>query len=450
MPLRAELTIPESSIPSSWRMPCTEGWEVAKAVGYLPATISLQYWSGGQLNASFGPWSISMRLKGMGGSFRCLGQKPGLKLKFPSGRRPYGLKKLTLNNMVGDYSMVHEVLSYDVFRSLSVAAPRTMYAQVTLNGVYQGIYLEVETMDDVALRRWFASTQHLYEGTYGAWWGPVSDPFSAHYEVDEGNTTNRNDLQRLLDTAQDLAPGWYSRMSPLADLDQMTRFWAAEWFVGQWDGYLNRINNYYLHSDANGRFSMMPWGTDWSMTTEEASVGSLIPIYPSPVPTGRYLMDGCLADPICHAMYMDALALLASRWSGWRLAERADTLYSIVAAESGGVDTVKEFIASRLPKYATWLQTLPRAPICLMIESVLAGQLSVSWVPSSSLVVPITGYAIQYANGTGALRRFALGPEAREFTLTGLVAGTNDTVRVRSIFSLAASNKTCVTSLPVR
>ena len=45
-------------------------------------------------------------------------------------------------------------------------ASRTGYAYVRVNGSDYGVYLNVETLDDVSLPRWFASTGHLYEGTY--------------------------------------------------------------------------------------------------------------------------------------------------------------------------------------------------------------------------------------------------------------------------------------------
>ena len=42
--------------------------------------------------------------------------------------------------------------------------------------------------------------------------------------------------------------------------------WAVEKYIGHWDGYAGdpstQPNNYYLHSDAAGQFTMLPWGTD--------------------------------------------------------------------------------------------------------------------------------------------------------------------------------------------
>src|SRR4051812_48501486 len=64
---------------------------------YVPATFAMSY---GEKH--YGPSAITLKLKGKQGSFRRLSGKAAFKLKFPSGARPDGLKKLTLNNMVQD------------------------------------------------------------------------------------------------------------------------------------------------------------------------------------------------------------------------------------------------------------------------------------------------------------------------------------------------------------
>ena len=417
--VQVNLTIPDSSMS---QISCDMGAERP----YVPATFTMTYAKTGKPTKTYGPSAITLKVKGQFGSFRCLpeGQKAGLKLKFPSGARPDGLKKFTLNNMVQDDSMVSEVLAYEVFRSLGIAAPRTGYAQVTINGTYRGIFLNVETMDSVALPRWYPTTQHLYEGSYGSWWGDTGDAFSGHYEVDEGSDGVRSDLQGLLDNARNHADGWYARMHPIADLDQMTKMWAAEWFLGHWDGYSQFItNNYYLHSDASGRFTMMPWGTDQAFQWAERYNGS----------GDHHLFNGCVQDPICSGMYVDALAFIESRWNGWKLDRRADTVYRIVAAESSGVAPIKEFVAVRDDEHREWVATLPRIPSSVSVSTVRnrAGEIRVSW-KRPSLAVPITGYAVEYRAGSGAWTRTTTAATSTSVTITGLSAGSY-TVRVRSL-----------------
>lgn len=416
-----DLTIPQSSMD---QIPTDMGAERV----YVPATFSMTYSVDGNVVRSFGPWAVTLKVKGMYGSFRALpyGEKAGLKIKFPSGSRPDGLKKFTLNNMVQDGTKTHEALAYEVFRAMGVAAPRTGYARVTINGTYFGIYLNLETLDSVALPRWFPSTGHLYEGSYGSWWGDVGDAFSGHYEVDEGDENNRDDLQALLNTARDTSKGWYARMAPIADLEQMTRMWACEWFTGHWDGYSQFItNNYYLHADATGRFSMIPWGTDQTFSWAER-------FDPSP---DHFIFNGCMRDPIGRAMYTDALQEAAVVWESLQLAQRADAVHATVAGESEGVDWVKWFVEARLAEHRAWAATLPKPPHGITAQAVGRSRARVSWEKPLggrfASYAEIRGYAVEYRKGSGPWTR-VVSSKARALTLSNLAPG-HYTVRVRSI-----------------
>ena len=176
----------------------------------------------------------------------------------------FGLEKLTLNNMVQDESMIHETMAYGAFRAAGLPAPRTGYAFVNLNGEDYGLYLNVETLDRISLPRWFGSTRHLYEAGYTI---DVTPDDVADYEVDEGKNKDRTDLEALVAAANQEGGDWSDGVAAVADLEQMTKVWAIERYIGHWDGYAGRLlgpqpNNYYLHSEASGLFRMLPWGTD--------------------------------------------------------------------------------------------------------------------------------------------------------------------------------------------
>ena len=100
-------------------------------------------------------------------SFRPLTGKAAFKVKFDKFvEEPAlpGLEKMTLNNMVQDPSMIHETLAYEAFRAAGVPAPRTGYAFVTVNGEDYGLYLDIESLDEVSLPHWFASTKAPLRG----------------------------------------------------------------------------------------------------------------------------------------------------------------------------------------------------------------------------------------------------------------------------------------------
>lgn len=238
--------------------------EMCNGGEYQPATLTMT-----TPTATYGPMTVGVRLKGCWGSFRTLSGKAGFKVKinYVSGQTILGLKKLTLNNMVQDPSMLHEAVGYRVFRAMDVPAPRVGYTNVSLNGAEYGLHANIETLDKVSLPRWYGTgqTTHLYEGSY--WMDAVPDQVN-NFEIDEGNST-RTDLQALADANELTGSAWWTAIQPLADLDEMTAMWATEFYLGHWDGYATRIwNNYYLHSIPTGQFTMLPWGLDQILSEE--------------------------------------------------------------------------------------------------------------------------------------------------------------------------------------
>jgi len=349
-----ELTLPQASI---------EALE-AKPDEYQPGTFSLAPTDGtpAGVGEASTPIEVGIRLKGQA-SFKALTGKAAFKVKFNElvkGQKFLGLKKLTLNNMVQDPSMVHEALAYEAFRAAGVAAPRTGYAYVRVNGEDYGLYLNVETLDDVGLARWFGATAHLYEGSYGS---DVTPGGAAAFEVDEGDEENRSDLEALIAAANGTTGDWSDGMAGVADLSQMVRMWAAERYIGHWDGYSGAEgkfwpNNFYLHSDPAGEFEMLPWGTDHAWGNRLSFEGD-----------AGLLFDRCLADASCSAAYetglSDASAAVATLDLDSRAAAIAELLLpwqemdprqeQTVAQIAEAVEATRAFIAARPADLAAWL-----------------------------------------------------------------------------------------------
>jgi hypothetical protein len=318
-----------------------------------------------------------IRLKGnVEGSFRELDEKAAFKLKFGKSAPFLGLRKMTLNNMVEDYSQIHETLAYRAFRAAGVPSSRTGFAWVRLNGEDFGIYLNLENLDKVNLERWFGKfeepPQHLYEGEYGVDVTPgvaSLPPGEGGYEVDEGKKEHVEDLEALVAAVNaSKGPGWAASVASVADLEEMTRMWAVEKYIGHWDGYAGeegplKPNNYYLYSDPTGRFQMLPWGTDntWQPYRRPTFGGD-----------AGLLFDDCLADPACEALYrkelrtvgkvtagldLDSLAAkTASLLEPWEQLEQSNSRHEHSMAQIQiGVDETRSFIADRPAELAAFL-----------------------------------------------------------------------------------------------
>ncbi len=199
--------------------------------------------------------------------------------------------------------MIHEVLAYEAFRSAGIAAPRTGYAYVRLNGSRTTAFTSTSRrLIAVMLPRWFDSTQHLYEGEADTQGGVDVLPGNAgRFGVDEGDEADLSDLSALIAAANGDGGDWSDRMAAVADLQQMTRMWAVEKYIGHWDGdtgrrAINQPNNYFLHSDSSGIFRMLPWGTDQTWGVRLAFGGE-----------AGVMFDKCLTDASCSSMYRDAV-----------------------------------------------------------------------------------------------------------------------------------------------
>ena len=288
---------------------------------YVPARVTIAI-----DEQQYGPFEVGARLKGSA-SFRDLDGKAAWRLKFGhvvKGQRLFGLKGFTLNNMVQDPSMIAEATTHRLFRESGAPAPRTGYAYLTVNGDEFGLYANVETIDTVFASRWFPTTGHILEGEYGA---DVTPTAAGRLEVDEGSEDDLSDLAALVEAAASDDAAWASATAQVADLGSMTRMWALEHLALHWDGYSvargpRHPNNYYLHSDTSGVFSMIPSGADqtWS----------------SPVPAGfgevgaGTLFRRCIGVESCRASYVAALASVADREADLALAEHAREVASAI------------------------------------------------------------------------------------------------------------------------
>ena len=260
---------------------------------YLPATLA------GKINGvPFGPYEVGVHLKGAWGSWRNIYGKAGLKIKVDYNNKKqtlFGIKKLTLNNMVQDQSSLHETMSYRLFRAVGVPTARTGYVNVKLNGQNYGLRLNLETVDTTLLKRWGITPSHIYKGgvpIFPEFWPGQEDNFV----VDQGSLTDKSDLTAMLAVVgRGNSLTWFDEMSAIADLRQMTLNWATEKFTGHWDGYVNNRNNFYLVKRQDGKFIMLPWGMDQTWNG------------PLNYWDGNILITQCIADTRCLKLYKEAL-----------------------------------------------------------------------------------------------------------------------------------------------
>lgn len=305
---------------------------VADPLAYVPATFQMQDTSGTWQPST--PMDVGVRVKGGWGSRRGDIYGPGgltirddkvsLKIKFNfsvKGQRFFGLKKFTLNSMIQDASMVHETLSYQLFRELGVIAPRTGYSGVSINGESRGLFLLLESYDEVALAWHATDVAHLYEAAHAlvetdtiVYADLNTRALPLTFPVDYGDKLDTRDLAALVASVEGIT-SLSSTARALLDLDEIGTFFAVEKFINHWDGYSSNVpwapNNYYLLSDTAGRFRMLPWGVD--LTWRLVYMPGIDTNGLDPLARGTGVLFGlCLTDDRCAASYRRALAVITA------------------------------------------------------------------------------------------------------------------------------------------
>jgi spore coat protein H len=195
--------------------------------------------------------------------------------RLTKGQKLAGLDELTFNNLVWDYSCLHEALGYEFFRDAGVPAPRTAYAWVSASiaGHSQekpfGLYLMLEPLDDEFAGERFGSestplfkpvTYNLFEDLGGEW-----PAYAAIYDLKTDATHRQKqriiDFARLVSSATDTE--FASELGGFLDLDEFARFLAGLVLLSSYDGILADGQNFYMYMDPrSNKFGFIPWDLD--------------------------------------------------------------------------------------------------------------------------------------------------------------------------------------------
>jgi hypothetical protein len=252
---------------------------------------------------------IELTIKGGLGSEREFDEKAAFRLNLDRhlpGARIRGQEHLTLNNMVQDTSATHETIAYRLMREAGVPAPRVAHVELYLNGLYRGLYLNVETPDDQFLKRHFDDPLgNLYEGIYGA---DITLGAMSSLERDEqglGDVDDGTEVTRLAEfLAQEPDESHWAEYQARIDVDRTLKMLAAEVVTQHWDGYFWFPNNYRIyHSPTGDQWTLLPWGCDQTFVWPGAGIHEA---------SGR-VAEFCMGIPSCRAEYDNALWEMADR-----------------------------------------------------------------------------------------------------------------------------------------
>lgn len=198
---------------------------------------------------------------------------------FASGRRYQGLKDLNLYGEHNDPSISRARICWDFAKAEGIAASRVAHAELYVNGIYKGLYLNIEHINNDWLSlRFGSSTGNLYKCTY---------PADLRYISNNPNDykLTKNNGERVYELKTNESTDDYSKLaefinvlnnSPLSQLacaldsifnvETYLQTLAFEVIMGHWDNYSFNRNNYYLYDNPKTeKLEYIPYDIDNSM-----------------------------------------------------------------------------------------------------------------------------------------------------------------------------------------
>lgn len=197
--------------------------------------------------------------------------------------RFFGMKKVQLQAMARDTSLLRERLSYGLYREMGVAAPRTSHARVLINGQLEGVFLLVEQIDGRFTRPRFpdGGKGNLYKEVW-----PLYTDASTYVSALETNEDDNPSVDNMLAFQRDLAAGmdsasrWLDRDYTLSYLavdrvlmnDDGVMHWYCGGALGANPGPVANHNYYWYEATDSARFWLVPWDLDNALDPAAAIV----------------------------------------------------------------------------------------------------------------------------------------------------------------------------------
>lgn len=250
----------------------------------------------------------------------------------PKGRF-HGLRKIVFDAPWYDRTMLHERLAMPFFKSRGLPYSCVNNAMVSINGMYYGVYANVERLDKEYLQRNF----ELADGNL----------YQAGNELKTNETLGDTSDLAALNAANNV-----DELAKVMDLNEAVSEWAAEAMLPAMDNYWAGVEiNYYIYSHPSRGFLYLPYDMDIVFGDSAYEDGSLIwpdsltsdPItyqHPGWLKEDRVKM--VLSDPVWCQRFVDELVLARAAYSPTEFAARVDK-WNAQIAQAVEMDPNKQF-----------------------------------------------------------------------------------------------------------
>ncbi|MEH7307222.1 CotH kinase family protein [Neobacillus drentensis] len=180
-----------------------------------------------------------------------------------------GSKQIHLNAEFKDPSLIRNKLSFDFFVELGVLSPHSHHIFLNQNGKAEGVYLEIEAVDENFLKRRNLPTGGIHYAVDGdANFSLMSDldketkkSLKLGYERKVGGPEDDYNLQEFIFNINTFSKNEFEKeIQKFVDIDKYLRWVAGVIFTSNYDGF---VHNYAVYRNGETRlFEIIPWDYD--------------------------------------------------------------------------------------------------------------------------------------------------------------------------------------------
>lgn len=198
--------------------------------------------------------------------------------EYDPSNRFFGLKKVNLHSMIHDDTRMHERLAYDLYRASGVIAPRSTWANVSVNGKSYGLFSLVEEVDGRFTNdRWpQGGDGNLYKEA----WPTSSTPASYTSKLETNKTSASHTAIATFagELAAATGAGLGTTLGKWMDLPTLYRYLAVDDAIVNCDGITAFYSpgqtgpawgnhNYFLYQEqVRDFFWLVPWDMDATLS----------------------------------------------------------------------------------------------------------------------------------------------------------------------------------------
>lgn len=283
-----------------------------------------------------------------------------------------GYTKVKLSNVIHDPSFVREALAYEIARDY-MPASRANFAMVYVNDTLQGLYTNVEAVDDNFLQNHFGSnTNTFFKGspvTLSYPFGQNSNLAYTHGDTAEGyipyykleSNDGWDDIFEMINILNNDT----ANIPTVINVDRALWMHAFNYSMINLDSYIGYSQNYYMYQDDNNIFNTIPWDLNMSFGSFRQSDGTMInlsidqckEINPlqhlySMSFSPRPLMKNLFSNTTYQKMYLAHLRTIMNEQFA------SDEYYSRAITMQNTIDTYVQIDSNKFYSYADFISNL--------------------------------------------------------------------------------------------